>query len=182
VSTRPIRSSLLVPLAAAATALVLVTTSPAGALPCLAPPVAAPASQPFQGPACTWCPGHRGLTYATGPGTVVRSAGAGSVSFAGPVAGKAWVTVAHDGGLLTSYGPMRQLLVRRGALVESGAVLGTAAGPLHFGVRVGGQYVDPAPMLGHAVHLVPRLVPLRGRIPPPPAPRCPAGGTKAPVR
>ena len=94
-------------------ALLLATASPAAALPCLSPPVAARVSEPFQGPACTWCPGHRGLQYTTGPGTVVRSAGAGTVIFAGPVAGTVWVTVAHDGDVLTSYGPLRQVLVRR---------------------------------------------------------------------
>ena len=81
-----------------------------------------------------------------------------------------------------SYGPLRQVLVRRGAAVSAGMALGTTVGLLHFGVRVGGEYVDPAPLLGQPVHLVPRLVPLSGRIPPPPALRCPAGGTRAGVR
>jgi murein DD-endopeptidase MepM/ murein hydrolase activator NlpD len=163
-------------------ALLLATASPAAALPCLSPPVAARVSEPFRGPVCTWCPGHRGLQYATGPGAVVRSAGPGTVTFAGPVAGAVWITVAHEGGVLTSYGPLRQVLVRRGAAVSAGVALGTTVGPLHFGVRVGGEYVDPAPLLGQPVHLVPRLVPLSGRIPPPPALRCSAGGTRAGVR
>ena len=163
-------------------ALVLAPTSPAGALPCLTPPVAAAVSVPFDGPACTWCPGHRGLQYATAAGTVVRAAGPGTVTFAGPVAGTVWVTVALDGGVLTSYGPLRAVLVRRGAFVGAGGVRGTTVGPLHFGVRIGGQYVDPAPWLGRPVHLVPRLVPLDGRIPAPPALRCPAGGTRVAVR
>ena len=45
------------------------------------------------------------------------------VTFAGPVAGTVWVTVAHDGGVLTSYGPLRQVLVRRGAAVGLGVAL-----------------------------------------------------------
>jgi murein DD-endopeptidase MepM/ murein hydrolase activator NlpD len=166
----------------AAAVVVLAPTSPAGALPCLTPPVAAAVSAPFDGPACPWCPGHRGLQYATAAGTVVRAAGPGTVTFAGPVAGTVWVTVALDGGVLTTYGPLRTVLVRRGAVVGVGVALGTTVGPLHFGVRIGGQYVDPAPMLGRPVHLVPRLVPLDGRIPVPPALRCPAGGTRPAVR
>jgi len=166
----------------ATVALLVATASFASALPCLSPPVPAGISAPFQAPACTWCPGHRGLQYATAPGTAVRSAGPGTVTFAGSVAGTVWITVAHDDGVLTSYGPLRQVLVRRGAAVSAGVVLGTTVGPLHFGVRVGGEYVDPAPLLGQPVHLVPRLVPLVGRIPPPPALRCPAGGTRPAVR
>jgi hypothetical protein len=98
------------------------------------------------------------------------------------VARTVWVTVAHDGGVLTSYGPLRQILVRGGAAVAAGVALGTTIGPLHFGVRVGGEYVDPAPLLGQPVHLVPRLVPLSGSIPGPPTLRCPAGGTRAGLR
>jgi murein DD-endopeptidase MepM/ murein hydrolase activator NlpD len=166
----------------ASAALLLAAVSPAVALPCLSPPVTARVSEAFEGPACTWCPGHRGLQYATGPGTVVRTAGPGTVMFAGQVARTLWVTVAHDGEVLTSYGPLRQILVRRGAAISAGMPLGTTVGPLHFGVRVGGAYVDPAPLLGQPVHLVPRLVPLSGRVPRPPALRCPAGGTRAGVR
>ena len=92
--------------------------------------------------------------------------------FAGQVAGVVWVTVDHGGGLRTSYGPLRRVAVRRGGTVAAGAVLAVAAGPLHFGVRVDGRYVDPAGLLGRPVPLVPRLFSPTARIPRPPAVRC----------
>jgi murein DD-endopeptidase MepM/ murein hydrolase activator NlpD len=149
---------------------------------CLHPPVTAPVVGRFVAPRCRWCPGNRGLDYGTRLGTAVRAAAAGTVTFAGPVAGAVWVTVAHRGGMLTSYGPLRTLAVHRGDVVGSGEVVGTSAGMLHFGVRVAGTYIDPAPLLGVPVHLVPRLVPLHGRVPRPPALACPAGGRSVRVR
>ena len=172
-----VRSSLLrLGLAAAAVATLAGPLPPAMAVPtCLVPPVAARIVTPYRPPACTWCPGNRGVDYATTAGTVVRAAAAGTVTFAGPVAGAVWVTVAHAGGVLTSYGPLRAVMVRRGAVLTTSSVLGAAAGSLHFGVRVGGHYVDPEPLLAAPVHLVPRLVPLTGHLPRPPALRCPSG-------
>ena len=149
---------------------------------CLLPPVPARVVVPFQQPGCLWCPGNRGVDYGTPAGSLVRAAGAGTVSFAGPVAGAVWVTVAHEGGMLTSYGPLRALAVRRGAVVVAGDPLGASVGSLHFGVRVDGRYVDPEPLLGEPVHLVPRLVPLSGRIARAPEQRCPAGGPRPPFR
>ena len=170
------------PGALVATVVLVLVASPAYGLACLSPPVTAPVTAPFRAPDCTWCPGHRGLSYATSPGMVVHAAGPGVVSFAGPVGGAVWITVAHEGGMLTSYGPIGHVLVRRGAVVVAGSALGTTVVSLHFGVRLRGRYVDPAPLLGQTVRLVPRLVPLRARIPPRPALRCPAGGTPPAVR
>jgi hypothetical protein len=132
---------------------------------CLMPPVAARVAVPFRAPACR-------------PGVAARAAASGTVVFAGQVAGVVWVTVDHGGGLRTSYGPLRRVTVRRGATVASGAVLATAAGPLHFGVRIGGRYVDPAGLLGRPVHLVPRLFSPSARIPRPAAVHC---GRSAPL-
>ena len=106
-----------------------------------------------------------GSTTRTPAGTPVRSAGAGTVTFAGAVAGAVWVTVAHDGGMLTSYGPLRQVRCVVARSSSAGDLLGRSAGSLHFGVRLDGRYVDPALLLGEAVHLVPRLVPLGGSRP-----------------
>jgi murein DD-endopeptidase MepM/ murein hydrolase activator NlpD len=156
---------------------------PAAALgTCLVPPVSARIVLSFRAPGCPWCPGNRGVDYGTTPGAHVRAAGAGTISFAGPVGGAVWVTVAHGNGLLTSYGPLRSLAVRQGVAVVAGSPLGTAAGALHFGVRLAGIYIDPQPLLGEPVHLVPRLVPLTGRIAPAPELRCSAGGAGPPVR
>jgi murein DD-endopeptidase MepM/ murein hydrolase activator NlpD len=149
---------------------------------CLRPPLVAPVIDPFRGPACTWCPGNRGIDYGAPAGALVHAAAAGIVSFAGVVAGTTWVTIGHQGGLASTYGPMATLAVRRGAEVASGQVLGTTTGPLHFGVRLDGRYIDPAPLLGRPPHLVPRLVPMSSPIRPIPALRCLAGGTGARVR
>jgi murein DD-endopeptidase MepM/ murein hydrolase activator NlpD len=139
---------------------------------CLTPPVAARVAVAFRAPGCRWCPGQRGLEYANRAGVAVRAAGTGTVVFSGQVAGVVWVTVDHGGGLRTSYGPLRRVAVRRGATVATDTVVATAAGPLHFGVRIDGRYVDPAPLLGRPVHLVPRLFSPTARIPRPPAVRC----------
>jgi murein DD-endopeptidase MepM/ murein hydrolase activator NlpD len=156
-----------------ALALVLAAPAPAAAgATCLMPPVLARVAVPFRAPACRWCPGQRGLEYANRAGAAVRAAGAGTVVFAGPVAGAVWVTVDHGGDMRSSYGPLRRVVVRRGASVAAGTVIATAAAALHFGVRVGGRYVDPAPMIGQPVHLVPRLLSPTGAVPRPPPVRC----------
>jgi murein DD-endopeptidase MepM/ murein hydrolase activator NlpD len=139
---------------------------------CYRPPVMAPIVEHFEAPVCRWCPGNRGLDYATRPGEPVRAAASGRVTFAGLVAGRRWVTIAHRDGLRTSYGPLAAVAVRAGADVTSGQALGRAAGPLHFGVRRGDVYVDPETVLGAAVRLRPRLVPLHGAAPPRPLPSC----------
>jgi murein DD-endopeptidase MepM/ murein hydrolase activator NlpD len=117
---------------------------------------------PFIEPTCPYCAGHRGLRYHTGAGAPVSAAAAGTVSFAGAVAGVRYVVVAHPGGWRTTYGRLLGLAVRAGARVEEGEVVGTAAGTLHFGLRQGTVYVDPAPLLAVARSPV-RLVPADGR-------------------
>jgi murein DD-endopeptidase MepM/ murein hydrolase activator NlpD len=154
---------------------------------CLVPPVAAPVVDPFRAPACTWCPGNRGIDYGTPARTVVRAAGPGTVTFSGAVAGAVWVTIGHAGGLSSSYGPMAEVAVHRGDTVATGQVLGTTRGALHFGVRLHGDYIDPAGLLGRPPHIVPRLVPLHARLPPVRALHCPTrstnpGRTRSPVR
>ena len=58
-----------------------------------------------------------------------------------------------------------------------GAVVGHSAGALHFGLRDGDRYIDPAPFIGR-LEGVPRLVPIDGSTPapaPPPRLVCAAG-------
>jgi murein DD-endopeptidase MepM/ murein hydrolase activator NlpD len=148
---------------------------------CYQHPVTAPVAERFDAPACRWCPGNRGLDYATRFGETVRAAGPGHVVFAGPVAGRRWLTVAHADGLRTSYGPLAATLVRSGTTVSAGQAIGRAAGRLHVGVRRGEQYLDPATIFGPAVQLRPRLVPLDGPAPPRPLPRCLAAERSRPV-
>ena len=135
--------------------------------PCLVAPVHAPVLDPFRQPACTWCPGNRGLEYGTAPGTVARAAGSGRVSFAGVVAGTRYVVVEHPSGLRTTYGRLASISVVSGTSVTAGTPVGVTAGRLFFGVRRGDVYLDPA---GYLLQLVrrARLVPTNG------GPRLPA--------
>ncbi|MCU0261636.1 MAG: peptidoglycan DD-metalloendopeptidase family protein, partial [Ilumatobacteraceae bacterium] len=128
---------------------------------CWLPPVDAPVVDAFRPPPCRWCPGNRGLEYGTDPGTLVRAVASGTVTFAGRVAGAGYVTVAVDGpggeSLLVTYGGVTTSL-RAGSVVLAGSVVGRTDGRLHLGVRRGGAYVDPAPLVGRPRGPI-RLVP-----------------------
>jgi murein DD-endopeptidase MepM/ murein hydrolase activator NlpD len=141
-------------------ALVLVTT-------CFLPPVDGPVVEPFDAPACRWCPGHRGLTFAVADGDPVRAVAAGTVTFSGMVAGTAYVVVLLADGQRVTYGELRERLVAEGEQVVAGQVVATATTHLHLGLRLGDRYIDPAPFLG-VPGRHPRLVPPAG------APRRPA--------
>jgi murein DD-endopeptidase MepM/ murein hydrolase activator NlpD len=129
-------------------------------------------TRPFDNLAHDWLPGHRGVDLAGTPGQPVLSAGSGTVVFAGQVVERALITVAHAGGLRTTYEPVVPS-VPVGALVGRGSVLGRLSpghpgcpvrACLHWGLlRRGdgypdphGRYLDPMPLL----HLAPlRLKP-----------------------
>jgi len=135
------------------------------AAPCWRPPTAAPVVDPFREPACAWCAGNRGIEYDTVIGDTVRAVAAGEVTYAGAVAGVRYVVVRHAGGLRVTYGGLEMQRVRVGDRVVGGSVVGTAGGSVHFGVRTGDRYVDPAPFIGVLVQRA-RLVPVTGPIPP----------------
>ncbi|MDT7578606.1 MAG: hypothetical protein QOH17_4939 [Pseudonocardiales bacterium] len=110
---------------------------------------------PFGDPTNPFGPGHRGVDLAGTVGQPVLAARAGTVVFAGPVAGLGVVSVQHDDGLRTTYEPVVPV-VRVGVRVAAGAVLGTlVAGHrgcrstcLHWGVRRDRlDYVDPLVLL-----------------------------------
>ena len=111
----------------------------------------------FRPPAHVGAPGNRGLEYATRPGTAVRAAAGGVVTFAGKVGPGRHVTVAHADGVRTSYSFLRTVAVRATQQVAAGQILGVAGDSLHFGARIGEAYVDPAVLLGEAGRV--RLVP-----------------------
>jgi hypothetical protein len=133
------------------------------------PPVDGAVVRPFQAPAFAYGPGHRGIDVAAAPGTPVRAAGDGVVSFAGSVAGSLHVVVAHDGDLRTTYAFLAGANVRTGERVARGQIVGVVggAGPehdpgaLHFGLRLGDRYLDPQRLFGACdlTQLV-RLVPV----------------------
>jgi murein DD-endopeptidase MepM/ murein hydrolase activator NlpD len=140
------------------------------------PPVDAPITDHFRPPLCRWCPGNRGIDYATAPGTPVRASAAGTVTFAGPIGADLYVTVQHADGLRTSYSYLATIAVRVGQVVGQGAVVGTAGPSLNFGVRRDDVYLDPELLLA-GWRLVPRLVPTDGAAP---RPR-PAGAVRGPL-
>ena len=113
----------------------------------------------FEGPELRWQRGHRGVDLAAAPGQAVYAAQAGTVVFAGELAGRGVVSVAHPGGLRTSYEPVRAT-VGPGSMIAAGAVLGSvvaghpgcsAPACLHWGAMWGpaarADYVDPLGLL-----------------------------------
>jgi murein DD-endopeptidase MepM/ murein hydrolase activator NlpD len=126
----------------------------------------------FQPSPTPWGAGHRGVDLLARVGQPVLAAGAGVVSFSGVVAGRGVVSVAHPGGLRTTYEPVdwRPAL---GTAVASGTPIGVVAGTvghcapatcLHWGLVSGigstGIYLDPLSLLGMAEQ-PPVLLPLR---------------------
>jgi len=124
----------------------------------------------FDPPERDWQPGHRGVDLVGIPGQPVYAAGAGTVVFAGLLADRPVVSVAHPGGLRTSYEPV-EATVRPGQLVTASSALGRLApghpgcpapACLHWGAMWGpaarADYVDP---LGLLVTTPVRLKPLR---------------------
>lgn len=135
----------------------------AGGGACWLPPVESPVVDAFRLPACSWCPGNRGLEYGTPGGMAVRAVAAGEVTFSGVVAGTRYVVVRHADGRRATYGGLAGSSLRVGDVVAARAVVGVTAGHLHFGLRDGNVYVDPAPFLGRLVGR-PRLVPDDGTV------------------
>ena len=121
-------------------------------------PVDAPISDPFRAPATPYGPGSRGLEFDTAPGATVRAAAPGEVTFAGPVAGRRYVTVLHADGVRTAYGPLGRVAVALGTGVAAGQAIGTATGPMLWTARIGDVYVDPAVLLAASGDREVRLV------------------------
>ncbi|MGA5557900.1 murein hydrolase activator EnvC family protein [Streptomyces lavendulocolor] len=128
----------------------------------------------WEPPASAYGPGHRGVDLSAAPGTEVRAAAAGRVSFAGPVAGRGVLSITLTATvappLRTTYEPVRPR-VRPGADVTAGqvvAVVAPGAGAhcapacLHWGLRRGDTYLDPLSLLPTALLRRPpsRLLPL----------------------
>lgn len=119
------------------------------------PPVSGGVLRGFSPPATRYGAGHLGVDLAAGPGTVVSAAGSGVVRFAGLVAGRGVVVIAHPDGISTEYEPLA-VTVPVGVTVVTGQPIGRLAGPhrgcppagcLHWGARRNGQYLDPMGLL-----------------------------------
>lgn len=112
---------------------------------------------PFRPPAERYGRGHRGVDLAVAPGSAVRAAGAGTVVYADPLAGRGVVSIQHASGLRTTYEPV-VASVSAGARVAAGQPIGTLSaghpscaplGCLHWGARLGPQvYIDPMLLIG----------------------------------
>jgi murein DD-endopeptidase MepM/ murein hydrolase activator NlpD len=113
----------------------------------------------FDAPSPNWNRGHRGVDLAGAPGQTVYAAAGGTVVFAGELAGRPLVSIAHPGGLRTSYEPVLPS-VRAGQRVVAGTQLGelasghpgcSASACLHWGAMWGpashADYVDPLGLL-----------------------------------
>ncbi|WP_238993511.1 M23 family metallopeptidase [Nocardioides caldifontis] len=120
----------------------------------------------FDPPEVRWGSGHRGADLRGRVGQQVHAALAGTVSFAGRVAGTPVVVVDH-GGTRTTYQPVLAT-VSRGDEVVAGQVVGrlgwagthcSPAACLHWGWVRGETYLDPLLLVGAAPRPV-RLLPL----------------------
>ena len=122
-------------------------------------------TRPFDPPANPYGSGHRGVDLAGVPGQEIRAAGPGTVIYAGPLAGRGVISIAHADGLRTTYEPV-QATISAGVQVPLGQVIGTlltghagcpAAACLHWGLKRGEVYLDPLPLLIQGpVRLLPR--------------------------
>ncbi len=174
----PLPRAVLPVVAAAALALAPVAAVPRpaagpGPAPAAAgPPVAAAVARwtwPLAGPPAVlrgfedvgrYEAGHRGADLAARPGEAVLSPADGTVTFAGPVAGRVVVVVAHPGGLRSTLEPVAAP-VPAGTAVRAGQRVADVPAPgagsahclvpcLHLGGRDGERYVDPLALLAPA--------------------------------
>jgi Peptidase family M23 len=96
---------------------------------------------------------RRGIDVAAAPGTPVRAACSGRVSFAGALPHRGRAVTVRCGGLVATYLRLGRLDVRRGDHAATGRRLGMLdpSGSLRLGARRAGDrggYVDPLALLG----------------------------------
>ena len=121
----------------------------------------------FDPPTSRWGAGHRGVDLAGAVGEPVHAALAGTVTFAGSLAGRGVVVVDH-GDVRTTYEPV-VASVAVGDVVATGGVIGTLAlaqshclpaACLHWGLirNADDVYLDPLQLVGLGAPV--RLLPL----------------------
>ena len=125
----------------------------------------------FDPPDSPYGSGHRGVDLAGHVGQPVRTALAGTVVFAGRIAGRGVVVVGH-GATRTTYEPVAAA-VTVGTTLGAGDVIGTLELPgshcfpracLHWGWVAGDTYLDPLRLVGAGPV---RLLPLWRDLPAP---------------
>lgn len=156
-------------------------------------PVPAVPVRDFAAPPTPFAAGHRGVDLPVTPDQPVHPMAPGLVVHAGAVAGATWVTVQHDDGVRTSYGPLRPLThAALGSRVDPDGAIGAAvgrahgtAGLLHVGARRGDRYVDPAGLVVAPRRVATLVGPGRAgvdRTPGPPRPTLLEGAAPSPNR
>ncbi|MCI9887230.1 M23 family metallopeptidase [Micrococcales bacterium 31B] len=166
------------PAASAQTGPVFTAAAPVGTTETPAPsrrlawptPGPVPVLRAFDKPAQNWLPGHRGVDL--GASGDLTAPAAGTVRFAGMLAGRGVLSIDHGNGLITSFEPV-DALVPRGSTVAAGQVVARVWEPgrvahcgatacFHLGLRLDGEYVNPLLFLADAAEPV-RLLPLGGQ-------------------
>jgi len=134
---------------------------------------------------------HRGVDLGAPPGTPVRAACGGRVSFAGRVPGGGRTVSVRCGSLVATYQHLGGAAVARGQVVMAGGRIGRSgrsrpAPHVHLGARVAatGDYRDPSALFGRPPHGPLAPVPALRRVPPanPPPGARPLGPAPEPVR
>ena len=136
------------------------TSSPANAASPWQVPVEHPVlAREFLQPSADWSSGHRGVDYLATFGQTVFASQAGKVTFSGRVVNRGVVSIAHEGGLSTSYEPLCSK-VTQGDLVNAGEVIGTVCAEpgytshcgmqtcLHFAMKDSNGYLSPLIKIG----------------------------------
>jgi murein DD-endopeptidase MepM/ murein hydrolase activator NlpD len=118
------------------------------------PPVAGPIIDDWRPPENPFGAGNRGVDFFAVPGQPVFAAADGVVTFAGQVGGSLFLVMSHADGLRTTIGFVGSITVRVGAVLNRGAKVAIAKGPVHFGVRNGNAYLDPRTLFARRVWLV----------------------------
>ena len=130
-------------------------------------PAAAQISSPYGRRCLGGCRMHTGTDLSAPTGTPVVAAGNGVVEDARCASAYCdrpgrlglggygnLVTLAHEGGIVTRYAHLESFSVKPGQQITAGTPIGAlgstgnSTGPhLHFEVKVGGRFVDPAPFM-----------------------------------
>lgn len=131
-----------------------------GFVPMHPPIVPFTVTRPFDPPAVKWGSGHRGVDIAAAVGTPIFSPAPGIVTFAGHVVDRMVITIKHTSGLQSSFEPI-SAPVAVGTQVNTGDVIAHVAPGhhpdvecVHWGVRLGKVYLDPASLLGKTPRVV----------------------------
>lgn len=111
----------------------------------------------YRAPVTKYAAGHRGIDYRVKEGQQLLAPFDGEVYFLGQVARKPVITLIHSGGYLTSYEPACSTL-GKGEAVKQKQVFASVCSSgyqshcrvlcLHYGMRLGENYLSPLSLAG----------------------------------